>query len=103
GWLNAQLAPANADGVRMGHIHLLVKDVDAQKDFWTEIMGGRVVNGNGPGMIQFPGAYVILTKTTEDLQPSSGSIVNHVGFVVKDMPGMLAKWKAHNLKIEPTE
>jgi len=29
--------------------------------------------------------------------------VNHFGFVVKDMPAMIAKWKANNLKVEPTE
>jgi catechol 2,3-dioxygenase-like lactoylglutathione lyase family enzyme len=100
---NAQLAPANADGVRMGHMHLFVKDVDAQKAFWTRIMGARIVNDKGLEKIQLPGVYIVLTKTVEDRQPPAGSIVNHFGFVVKDMPGMLAKWKANNLTIEPTE
>ena len=51
----AQLAPANGSGVTMGHIHLFVKDVEAQKKFWTAEMGGKVVQ-NGPLMlIQFPG------------------------------------------------
>lgn len=100
--LLAQLAPPNADGVTMGHIHLAVRDVDAQKAFWTKIMGGTIVK-NGPlEMIQFPGVFILLRKA-DNPEPPAGSIVNHFGFVVKDMPAALAKWKANNLKIEPTE
>jgi catechol 2,3-dioxygenase-like lactoylglutathione lyase family enzyme len=29
-------------------------------------------------------------------------VVNHFGFVVKDMPGALARWNANHLKIQPT-
>ena len=58
----AQLAPANSAGVTMGHIHLFVKDVEAQKHFWTAEIGGTVVQ-NGPLMlIQFPGVYVMLRQ-----------------------------------------
>ena len=86
----------------MGHVHLAVRDVDAHKDFWTKIMGGTIVK-NGPlEMIQFPGVYILLRKA-EAPEPPAGAIVNHFGFVVKDMPGALAKWKANNLPIEPTE
>lgn len=87
----------------MGHIHLFVKDVDAQKTFWTDIMGGRIVDDNGMEEIQFPGVFIVLTKTNEDRRPPASSIVNHFGLVVRDMPGMLAKWRANNLRIEPTE
>jgi len=100
--LLAQLAPPNAEGVAMGHIHLAVRDVDAQKAFWTGIMGGTVVK-NGPlEMIQFPGVFILLRKA-EQPEPPAGSIVNHFGFVVKDMPAALAKWKANHLKVDPTE
>src|SRR5438034_8704425 len=55
----AQLAePANDLGVRLGHIHLVVKNVEAQTKFWTEMMGGTVVK-NGPlTLIQFPGVFI---------------------------------------------
>ena len=39
----AQLVEANQIGVTMGHIHLAVKDVDAQKQFWISVMGGALV------------------------------------------------------------
>jgi catechol-2,3-dioxygenase len=56
----AQLVEPNQVGVRMGHIHLAVRDVDAQRQFFTSILGGTVVK-NGPiELIQFPGVYIML-------------------------------------------
>jgi hypothetical protein len=67
--LPAQLASPNAAGVAMGHIHLAVRDVDAQKAFWTGIMGGTIVR-NGPlEMIQLPGVYILLRKAEGALEP----------------------------------
>ena len=98
----AQLAEPNQVGVTMGHVHLAVKDVDAHKQFWISVMGGTLVK-NGPlELIQFPGVFIMLRKA-EPSAPPAGSIVDHFGFIVKDMKGALAKWKAANLKIEPTE
>jgi catechol 2,3-dioxygenase-like lactoylglutathione lyase family enzyme len=98
----AQLAEPNQVGVTMGHVHLVVRDVEAQKQFWVSMLGGTVVK-NGPlELIKFPGVFIMLRKG-EPTAPPAGSIVNHFGFTVKDMPSALAKWKAANLKIEPTE
>ena len=86
----------------MGHVHLAVKDVDAQRQFWTSVMGGTVVK-NGPlELIQFPGVFVML-RQSDSSTPPAGAIVDHFGFIVKDMPAALARWKAANIKIEPTE
>lgn len=101
----AQLAERNQIGVTMGHVHLVVRDVDAQKQFWTSVMGGTIVK-NGPlELIQFPGVFIMLRKAdpASPPPPPAGSIVNHFGFVVKDMPAALARWKAANVTIEPTE
>src|SRR5262245_19175748 len=82
----AQLVEPNQVGVRMGHVHLAVTDVDAQKHFWIDIMGGTLVK-NGPlELIQFPGVLVMLRKTEAAVEPPAGAIVNHFGFIVKDMP-----------------
>jgi catechol 2,3-dioxygenase-like lactoylglutathione lyase family enzyme len=100
----AQMAPPNAAGVTMGHMHLFVKDVDAQKQFWTVTMGGTLVQ-NGPLMlIQFPGVYIMLRKAdpAAPTAPPAGSIVDHFGFAWKDLPSALAKWKADKVEIEQT-
>jgi len=99
----AQLVEPNQIGVRMGHVHLTVSDVDAQKQFWIGIMGGTLVK-NGPlELIQFPGVFIMLRKADTPVEPPAGAIVNHFGFTVKDMPAWLAKWKAANIKLETTE
>lgn len=98
----AQLVERNQVGVTMGHVHLAVKDVEAQKKFWIGVMGGRLVT-NGPlELIEFPGVYIMLRKV-DAAEPQTGSIVNHFGFIVKDFPAALASWKAAGLAIEPTE
>ena len=106
GVANAQLAAPNNAGVAMGHIHLAVKDVDAQKTFWISHMGGTLVKSGPLEMIQFPGVYILLRQADPKgppLEPPAGSVVNHFGFVVKDMPGAIARWKAAGLKLELTE
>lgn len=98
----AQLAPPNPEGVTLAHVHLMVKDVDAQKKFWIDIMGGKLVK-NGPlELISFPGVFILL-RQSNDATPPDGAVLDHFGFVVKDMPGLVAKWKAANLKMIPTE
>ena len=97
----AQLAPPNAQGVTMGHVHLYVKDVAAQTHFWVDIMGGKIVHNEKLSMIAFPGVFLILTQG-DPTGPPAGSIVDHFGFVVRDMPGSIAKWTANNLLVEQT-
>jgi len=95
----AQLAPPNDLGVRLGHIHLAVKDVEAQKQFWTTAMGGTLVE-NGPlSMVQFPGVFVML-RQADPTGPAAGSIVDHFGFVLKDLTAARARWKAANVKYD---
>src|ERR1700745_2276395 len=89
----AQLAPANSAGVTMGHIHLFVKDVEAQKKFWTATMGGTVVQNGQLMLVQFPGVYIMLLQA-DPAGPPAGFIVDHFGFAWKDLPTTLAKWKA---------
>jgi len=98
----AQLAPPNDLGVALGHIHLVVKNVDAQKEFWTTMLGGTMVS-NGPlTLIQFPGVFIML-RQGEATGPPAGSIVNHFGFVYKDLAAARARWKAAGVKFDVGE
>ena len=98
----AQLAAPNEAGVTMGHIHLYVRDVAVQQRFFTEMLGGVAVRNEKLEMVQFPGVFIIL-RQAEPTGPPDGSIVNHFGFVWKDLPTWLAKWRAAGLKIEQGE
>jgi catechol 2,3-dioxygenase-like lactoylglutathione lyase family enzyme len=98
----AQLAEPNQVGVRMGHIHLAVRDVETQRQFWTSAMGGRAVRNGALDLIEFPGVYVLLSPA-QSPEPPAGSIVDHFGFIVKDMSAALARWKTIGVGITPTE
>jgi len=100
--VNGQLGDRNQLGLRLGHVHLMVRDVDAHKTFWTTQMGGKLVRNGAFELVEFPGVYVMLTEA-DDPPPPAGSIVNHFGFIVNDMPAALERWRAAGREIEPTE
>ncbi len=95
----AQLSAPNDNGVAMGHLHLTVRDVDAQKAFWTALGGIPVVNGRLQ-LIQFPGTFIMLRKG-EPTGGTVGSVINHLGFKVKSLEESRVGWKAAGLKTEP--
>jgi catechol 2,3-dioxygenase-like lactoylglutathione lyase family enzyme len=95
----AQLTAPNAAGVSLGHIHLYVGDVAAQQKFWAT-MGGTPVANQRLEMIQLPGVFMLLRRG-ETKGGTVGSIVNHLGFVWKDLPAAKAKWQAAGYTIEP--
>jgi hypothetical protein len=78
--LRAQLAAPGDAGVVRGHLHLAVKDLDAQRKFWAALGGTPVQNG-ALALIQLPGTFVML-RQAEPVGGTVDSTVNHVGFLV---------------------
>jgi catechol 2,3-dioxygenase-like lactoylglutathione lyase family enzyme len=94
----AQLAGPNDTGVSMGHVHLFVQDVDAAKKFWIAVGGTPFKFGPNEGT-KFPGVLILVRKG-EPAGGTVGSVINHIGFNVPNVPEALAKWKAAGLKTE---
>jgi catechol 2,3-dioxygenase-like lactoylglutathione lyase family enzyme len=92
----AQIAPANAQGVAMGHLHFFVKDVDAYQKMFVAMGGVAITHNSG---VKFPGAIMYL-RQGNPTSPMVGSVVGHVGFIVPHTMAALAKWKAAGLKTE---
>lgn len=95
----AQLLPPNANGVSMGALHLIVRDIDANVTFF-KLLGGVPVKNGSVQLIEFPKMFILLEKGS----PSAGSvgtIINHIGFQVRHMQDWLPKWQAAGLTIEP--
>src|ERR1700722_15066037 len=103
----AQLEPANEKGVTMGHVGLIVRDVDANKKFWT-ILGGTAIKIDGIDVIKFPGVFVFLMPGSPTISPIPAqavicacpsdnfepSILNHLGLSVQNWEDYLARFKA---------
>jgi catechol 2,3-dioxygenase-like lactoylglutathione lyase family enzyme len=100
--LRAQLATPNAAGVALGQIHLIVKDVAAERRFFIEMMGGTPVDNEKISMIQFPGVFLTFTQGDPAVS-SPGSVLNHFGVVLKDVPAHIAKWEANHVIIDHAE
>lgn len=94
----AQLPAPNDAGVSMGHLHLNSSDLEQSKRFWADQLGGSLVKFGRFDVVKFPGTLVFLTKA-EPAGGTEGSSVNHVGFLVRDLPTALAKWKANSVKV----
>jgi catechol 2,3-dioxygenase-like lactoylglutathione lyase family enzyme len=94
----AQTASPNDIGVSMGHVHLIVADVDAAQKFWITMGAKPVTFGPGQAM-KFPGAFILLRKG-EPSAGTVGSVVNHFAFNVPNSKDALTKWNAAGLKTE---
>src|SRR3954468_9096089 len=95
--LSAQLAPPNSMGVSIGHVHVNAHDIAAQQRFWTQV-GGTLVHNGKIQMVQFPGMFINL-RQQDPTGGTVGSVVNHIGFHVKNLAEEMAKWQAAGLKI----
>jgi len=93
-------APPTDPRVTNSHIHLFTKNPDAQRHFWVDIMGATA-NQMGPDRNGYvlPKVLVIVDKGSPTAG-TEGSIVNHVGFRVRDMKDILAKVEAQHFTIQ---
>jgi catechol 2,3-dioxygenase-like lactoylglutathione lyase family enzyme len=96
--LRAQLPAPNAAGVTAGHLHLMVRDPDAHKKIWVEVLGAQLVNSGTLELLKLPGIFLILGRA-EPAEGSEGSTVDHFAFRAKDLPGVKAKLLAAGVPI----
>jgi catechol 2,3-dioxygenase-like lactoylglutathione lyase family enzyme len=94
----AQLAAPNATGVTAGHVHLVVRNVQASKEFWVRFGGIPFTLGQIEG-VKFPGV-LMLFRQGEPSGGSAGTIVDHIGFLVKDGAASVERFKALGTRME---
>ncbi|MCB1648996.1 MAG: VOC family protein [Pseudomonadales bacterium] len=95
---HAQLAVPNAAGLRYGHVHLNVSDIELQKRLWVEHFGGTIAQKGSLTVVKMPNMAVILTER----EPTGGSqetVMDHFGFKVRNIASFLAKWRAAGLPV----
>ena len=89
-----QLSSANQAGVAMGHLHYRVKDVEANRRFWTAL-GGVPGRSASTDIVRLTDAIIFLTPG-ESSGVSDGAVLNHAAFRVPS----LATVEAAGLKVE---
>jgi len=88
GHVNADLAAPNGAGVAMGHLHYVVRDVEANKRFWVSL-GGEAKRAGEEEVIAFPDVLIFLSEG-EPSGNTEGSVVNHVAFRVRSVAAVEA-------------
>jgi catechol 2,3-dioxygenase-like lactoylglutathione lyase family enzyme len=92
-------APADAR-ISNSHIHLFTKDPEVQRHFWVDIMGATAAKmGSDRDAYTLPKVLVIVDKGNPTAG-TEGSIVNHVGFRVRDMKDVLDKVASQHFTIQ---
>lgn len=99
-FLLAQTAAPNAAGVSAGHIHLVAQDPAAMQKLWVDVMGATAVNAGPLMMAKLPGVFMISTQAKGPREGSKGSVIDHVGFLVKSFAATKAKAQAANLPVQ---
>jgi catechol 2,3-dioxygenase-like lactoylglutathione lyase family enzyme len=94
----AQLPAPNAAGVAMGHLHLNTTDTEASRRFWVDFLGAAPAKLGNVEVYKFPDVLVLVRKAAVS-GGSDGSAVNHLGFKVKDLAGMLEKCEKAGFRI----
>jgi catechol 2,3-dioxygenase-like lactoylglutathione lyase family enzyme len=91
--LFAQLSPGNEKGVAMGHIHLLVSDPAIHKKLWGDALGAKIVKAGPLELYEFPGVQIALRKGSPS-GGNQGTVLDHLGFKVKDLDATKVKLTA---------
>lgn len=97
--VNAQLAPLNEIGVTFAHVHLNVTDVAAHEELWSNVFGGQIVVKGSLHTVRFPNFLVVFTER-EPTGPSQGTLMDHLGFKVRDIEEILEAWRARGLEVQ---
>jgi catechol 2,3-dioxygenase-like lactoylglutathione lyase family enzyme len=84
----------------MGHLHYIVRDVEANKKFWIAL-GGISTTFGTTEVVKFPDVLVLLSQG-DSSGGTEGSVVNHVAFRVRSLaPLEAAGMKVQHLKEFP--
>ncbi|MEQ1856463.1 MAG: VOC family protein [Longimicrobiales bacterium] len=93
--VHAQLLAAGENPVTYGHHHINTSDVEAQKRFWIDALGGRSVRAgtSSAEVVSFPNVLVFFTARAPT-GGTRGAVVNHVGFETRDIRAAVARLRA---------
>lgn len=96
---HAQLAPPNAAGVSMGHVHLNVADMEVHKKLWVEHFGAVLLQKEGLTGVKLPGMLILFRQQTST-GGSQGTVLDHFGFKVPNLAEVLERWRAAGYQVQ---
>jgi catechol 2,3-dioxygenase-like lactoylglutathione lyase family enzyme len=97
----AQLMAAKDGPIVYGHHHLNTANMAAQKKFFVDTLGGKLVTigTNNTEIVEFPNVLIFFRQAQAPTGGTRGTTVNHIGFSVPDLRPMVAKVKANGFQM----
>ena len=95
----AQFAPQNEAGLTMGHVHMIVRDVEAARKFWVDQVGATPVKVGQAQAVKMDGMLVVF-RQGEPTGPLDGSVINHIGLTVPSLTEPIARFTAAGTAME---
>lgn len=94
GALQAQIPVLGGGAAGMGGLHVLVDEADyeAHRRAWIEGLGARPEQVGPLEALLLPGVVVVIEKG-ESAGGSEGTVVNHLGFKVRDLEAVVSHWE----------
>ena len=98
---SAQLAAAKDGPIVYGHHHLNTTNMDAQKKFFVDTLGGKLIKlgANNAEIVEFPNVLIFFRPTQAPTGGTRGTTVNHIGFSVPNLRTMVDKVKANGFQM----
>src|SRR4026207_603166 len=98
---SAQLLVAKDGPIVYGHHHLNTANMDAQKKFFVDTLGGKPIKlgANNAEIVEFPNVLIFFRPMQAPTGGTRGSTVNHIGFSVPNLRTMVDKVKASGFKM----
>jgi catechol 2,3-dioxygenase-like lactoylglutathione lyase family enzyme len=95
---SAQLVAAKDGPIVYGHHHLNTTNMDAQRKFFVDTLGGTVVKICTREIVRFPNVLIFFNPTAPTAG-TRGSTVNHIGFSVPDLRPVIDKIKDNGFQM----
>src|ERR1700736_426733 len=101
---SAQLAAAKDGPIVYGHHHLNTTNMEAEKKFFVETLGGRLIKigTNNTEIVEFPDVLIFFRSTQASTGGTRGTTVNHIGFSVPNLHQVVDKVKANGFQMITT-
>jgi catechol 2,3-dioxygenase-like lactoylglutathione lyase family enzyme len=97
---SAQLTAVKDGPIVYGHHHLNTTNMDAERKFFVETLGGTVVKVGTANMevVKFPNVLIFF-RATPPTGGSRGTTANHIGFSVPNLRPAVDKIKANGFRM----
>lgn len=86
------LTQAQSKTLMYDHVHIAVADPQAAAQWYLENIGGEFINGRTDRLLF--GTTRIMFLQGENVKPSAGSVVDHLGFSVPNLTATVSKLQA---------